>query len=272
MKPLLILFLLLFSMSISVLSQIDSLAYLEASKRLEALQTLLAQKEEAFAKQYPECANGLFMGPAQIAHCKQKRREALEEDVEWQDALRELRKGMQAGSTDLERQRREEIIFHPQARKNLALIKAFDYVFFRLDSTLQTLEKMAGKDPQTGEIKNKSLLKPNWDYFMGTSPSANNGNGNGQGRMIQIEINEYLAFLDTYASQNLSAQSYEELSSELDKRLLPEMIEPHGKGEKMSWVGYTFSGPIIANMAMLEALKVDVQEALKRILDELEQE
>mgnify|MGYP006268180859 CR=1 FL=1 len=129
-----------------------------------------------------------------------------------------------------------------------------------LNDHIVAMEEIAGVDPETGEVERKDELEKNYQYWMGENDVANGGRGNGAAFELRNQIDTYKAFIRTIYNANAKDES---------RKMKPEPLEDQvGKGgETKTWEKYTFDGPVVANMAMLEALKVDIFEKEKELLE-----
>ena len=133
----------------------------------------------------------------------------------------------------------------------------------KLNVHMDSMYAIAGVDPETGEIENKAELEANYQYWMGSDDLANNGRGNGKAYELREEIEDYFAFITKVYNENASEEN------QIEAEKLEDREQPGG--EIKTWERYTFDAPVVANMAMLEALKVDVFEKEKELLDLLNQ-
>jgi gliding motility-associated protein GldM len=137
--------------------------------------------------------------------------------------------------------------------KTLGMIKL-------LNDHIIAMEEIAGKDPQTGEIERKDELEKNYQYWMGEQDLANGGRGSGEAYELRNKIDEFKAYIRTIYNANVKDESRKMEEDQLEDQV--------GQGgETKSWEKHTFDGPVVANMAMLEALKVDIFEKEKELLD-----
>jgi gliding motility-associated protein GldM len=120
-------------------------------------------------------------------------------------------------------------------------------------------------DPETGELLKKDETERNLQYWMGQGKEQekNDKRGAGEAMKLRDKMNGYFEYLaKIYNSQvkdpklKVEPRKYEDPAEGQD-----------GKREKKSWERYTFEGPAIANMATLQALKQDVYEEEKKLLD-----
>ncbi len=124
------------------------------------------------------------------------------------------------------------------------------------------IEKMEeiGEKQEDGEIKNKKETESNYQYWMGPGgDGANNGRGKGAANDLRQELNGYVAWANDYVKEKELVGPNADFT---DFRPLAE--DP----EKETWEYHTFHGkPVIADLAMLEKFKLDVQEVHSEILN-----
>lgn len=134
-----------------------------------------------------------------------------------------------------------------------------------LDSLL--LLRPGIKDSKTGEI-NASETERNFTFFMGEGKAAE-GRGSGEAKKLRDKLDEYFSML---------AKSHAEYKQEGDvdwvetayKIQDPAASKSHeGEGVKKSWEHHNFEGPIVANRAMLQALKSDIYSKENLVYNDL---
>ncbi|MDX1906910.1 MAG: GldM family protein [Bacteroidia bacterium] len=133
-------------------------------------------------------------------------------------------------------------------------------------------DSISGVEDGTGELKKKDDTEHNLQYWMGrgAEQEANGGRGAGEAYRLHQTLDKYSKFLfDIYQSQikdpaAKSALKVEDWYVALD----PDKSQTHGK-EAKTWEQYVFEGPLIANMAQLESIKLDVYEKEKELLNQL---
>ena len=179
----------------------------------------------------------------------------------------------QANSSDFMESMKAEIadeIKNQGKRDNEGLLDTLDDIKSRslalvslLNSHIDSMTNIAGMDPETGELLKKDELEKNYQYWMGSDDLTNDGRGNGKAFELRNQIDDFAKFVTEIYNGNAN----DENQIELEKLEDEEGVD----GEVKSWEKYTFDAPVIANMAMLEALKVDVFEKEKELLDLLNQ-
>lgn len=129
-----------------------------------------------------------------------------------------------------------------------------------LDQHADTMEVLADYDPQLGEYRHKDELEANQRYWMGPDEDANQRRGTGQAARLRDSLDAYFRYLHALYDAQVKNDSFRQalrLTEEPNSRLDP--------GRR--WEGQTFGGPVIANLASLEALKVDVLRREKELFD-----
>ena len=132
-----------------------------------------------------------------------------------------------------------------------------------IDDHVVGLETLIGVDPETGEIEKKDELEANYQYWMGQNDLANGGHGNGKGNDLRQKMNDYYAFLNNI--QKLNTKDPQQ-KAQLEAKEVPEKIAGND-GQMKTWELYNFDGPVIGNLAILEAFKSDIYEEQKKLLD-----
>jgi len=124
-----------------------------------------------------------------------------------------------------------------------------------LDGHLLRMEEIAEYEAESEEYVAKEESEKNFRYWMGSQEEENGQRGNGEAFKLRDSLNHYYAFLNNiYNSQ---------LQDSLQKA--PEEIKDSYKGKK--WERYTFEGPVIANIATLETIKLEILQQQKEVLD-----
>jgi gliding motility-associated protein GldM len=163
----------------------------------------------------------------------------------------------------------QEEIENEGKRTNEGLIDTLDMISAKTDRLIaeinehmMVMDSIASPDPETGEYGKKDELEKNHRYWMAGpdgNDNANGGRGAGAAYDLRESINAYYQELaDIY---NLNAVD----SLQIEAELLKDTIGTDG--ERKTWENYTFDAPVIANMAILEAIKLDIFEKQKELLD-----
>lgn len=128
-----------------------------------------------------------------------------------------------------------------------------------INNDIAELEKIAEKD-ESGELINKKETEMNFQFWMGAGKDQKNG-GRGDGAAIRLreKMNGYVADMNKYVK---------------DKQLVPQdgsfkdfedIAKDH---EGVVWEYHTWHAkPVVADLAMMEKFKLDVQEVYSEVLN-----
>jgi len=163
-----------------------------------------------------------------------------------------------------------EEVENENKRINVGLLDTLDIIknrtgeiITKINDHIGEMENIAGVDPETGELEKKDEVDANFRYWMGNNEGANGGGGNGSAMELRQQINDYYNFLHEIERYNTRDP---QAKNALEPEELPEKVEGKG-GEMKSWERYHFDGPVIGNIAILEAFKSDIYEQQKELLD-----
>lgn len=157
-----------------------------------------------------------------------------------------------------------------------------------LDSTIaiiQLLDKhiahmedsIAKRDPVTNTLINKTETEKNLQYWMGSGDQQEENDFRGAGKAYQLHqrLDSYVNWLvEMHNSQiktgtDSAGNNNADQMMVLDEELLT--VDPKSEllqdGGSKTWELYTFEGPVVANTANLEAIKLDIYEKQKKLLD-----
>ena len=131
-----------------------------------------------------------------------------------------------------------------------------------INQHITQMEEFAGKDPETGEYTRKDELEKNYQYWMGSGGKdlENGGRGAGEAFALRNTMNDYFQYL-----KKLYDSQVKDPKDRMDAKRLDDKEGIDGKVK--SWEKFTFDGPVVGNLAILEALKMDVYEEQKKLLD-----
>lgn len=131
-----------------------------------------------------------------------------------------------------------------------------------LNTHIGEMQTIAVYDPNTGEYGKKDELEANYQYWMGEGNQdvSNGGRGNGHAFELRNKFDEFAEYITGMYNGNVKEESQK---IEVEKLQDPKNVG----GERKSWEKYTFDGPVMGNLAMLEALKLDAYEQQKKLLD-----
>lgn len=131
----------------------------------------------------------------------------------------------------------------------------------QLDTHVREMEAVARFDPERGDFARKDETERNYRYWMGDDELAAARRGNGAAHDLRDSLDGYYAFIAQLFNGQVRSDS---LRIEARRMQDPagEREDPHKR-----WEQYTFEGPVMANMATLEAMKIEVLRAEKQLLD-----
>lgn len=140
--------------------------------------------------------------------------------------------------------------------------KRTDEILAKIDVHVGEMEILAQYDPEKEEFVKKEELDKNYVYWMGESEEANERRGEGQAKELREDLDEYVTFLSNIYNSQVEDESLKKTPA---LRADPKSKKDPGK----RWEQYTFEGPVVANLATLEALRVDVLQQEKGLLEML---
>jgi gliding motility-associated protein GldM len=131
-----------------------------------------------------------------------------------------------------------------------------------LDGHIAEMEALAKWEEATRQYLNPDELERNFRYWMGTDEMAQQRRGNGAAAGLRDSLDRYFSVL---------AGIYNGQTRQESERISPKILkdpEAAGREDKARrWEQHTFDGPVVANLATLEALKIDVYRQEKELLD-----
>lgn len=132
-----------------------------------------------------------------------------------------------------------------------------------LDKQLHAMDGV--QDPKTGEILRKDETELNHQFFMGAGggEEANGGRGAAKAFELRNKINTYYKTLMDIHNLGTTVDSSKWKATEFT--LQDAKAED---GQTVTWENHTFHGPIVANFAMLEALKADIYQKENKLLND----
>lgn len=150
---------------------------------------------------------------------------------------------------------------------NVGLIDTLDLIttksnalIGKINEHMVKMDEIAQYDPVTGEYAAKDQTELNYQYWMGQNDLANDRRGSGEANKLRGDIEGYYAELTTIWNEIVASDS-----AKIEPRKLEDQRSQDGQNKP--WELFTFDGPVVANLAFLEALKVDVLEEQKELLD-----
>lgn len=128
---------------------------------------------------------------------------------------------------------------------------------------IPTLETIGQKDPTTGKIVNDKETEKNFQFWMGSGNQveSNGGRGAGKGKDLRDLLDGYVTWANEFISKNKldSTLKFESITKDVN--------EGEGGTVKRTWEYHIFHGkPVIADLAMMEKFKMDVQNIESTIL------
>ncbi|MEO0472135.1 MAG: GldM family protein [Bacteroidota bacterium] len=129
-----------------------------------------------------------------------------------------------------------------------------------LNQHIAEMDALAKYDAEKAEYISMDESEKNLRYWMGTEEEANDRRGNGEALKLRDRLNTYYGFLETH----FGALSSDSVAWE--KPRLADPIDQEDPGKR--WEQQTFEGPVMANLAVLAAMKLEIfrheQELLTR--------
>lgn len=120
------------------------------------------------------------------------------------------------------------------------------------------VELIGAPDSITQEYGRADELEENYQYWMGDE-AANGGRGNGEASRLRDSLSTYLKFLKGIIAPTATTDEVQAGGWILSD--LPDK----------TWEQATFEGPVVANLAMIESIKMDLTQRQKEVLDALNQ-
>ncbi len=128
-----------------------------------------------------------------------------------------------------------------------------------IEQHLDTIEAMADWDPELAEYIRKDEQEENLRYWMGRDESANQRRGNGQAYALRDSFDHYFMYLaDLHNSQVVD-------SLRIEPTLTQDPQSTLDPGKR--WEESTFEGPVVGNLATLEALKLEIYRRQQSLLE-----
>ncbi len=132
-----------------------------------------------------------------------------------------------------------------------------------LDKSLLAMDGV--QDPKTGEILRKDETELNHNFFMGAGGGEEQNGGRGAGKAFELrnKINAYYKTLMDIHNAGTTVDTAKWKAAEFT--IQDQKAED---GQSVTWEKNTFNGPIVANFAMLEALKADIYQKENKLLND----
>ncbi|MEO0895276.1 MAG: GldM family protein [Bacteroidota bacterium] len=146
-------------------------------------------------------------------------------------------------------------------RDTLSLIKQMTAdLITELDSHMAEMIEIADWDEEENDYGRKDQTEDNYQYWLGNNEEANDLRGNGAAIGLRDQFNAYFKTFN----QIFNSQVTDSLHRPTKQLQDPENNLAEGR---KSWEQKTFEGPVVANMATLEAMKLEVWQEEKDLLD-----
>ncbi|MCS7074047.1 MAG: hypothetical protein NZ108_06235, partial [Bacteroidia bacterium] len=147
-----------------------------------------------------------------------------------------------------------------------------------LQEHITNLTKLVGTDKETGDIAKPDELELNYNYWMGKDDIANGGRGSGKAKEMREKLNGFVEWANNWYETN--AKKYRFKGASNFQKFTPLCVDPkddpsikHRETKNKTWEYYTFHGsPLIANIAMLEKFKNDVNTIESDLLEHVKAE
>ncbi len=136
-------------------------------------------------------------------------------------------------------------------------------IVMAIDRHISAMDGIAVFDQEKQRYRRMDEMEENFKYWMGDDEEANSGRGNGEAFELHNRLDSFGGLIaDLYNTEVRGGATQM-------KNILVE--EPSygidASSKKKSWERFTFDGPVIGNMATLEALKIDVLQRQQQLLD-----
>ncbi|MEL7531870.1 MAG: hypothetical protein AAFN10_11205 [Bacteroidota bacterium] len=125
------------------------------------------------------------------------------------------------------------------------------------------MTEIADFDPETNSFRRIDELEENYQYWMGKDDEAAERRGNGAAFSLRDSLDSYFR----YVSELHNAFVADSQAIPIKQMLDPEPTEEDA-GKR--WEQYTFQGPVVGNLGVLESLKLEMYQEEKRLLDQLQ--
>ncbi len=131
-----------------------------------------------------------------------------------------------------------------------------------INGHIEKMEEIAEYDPVKKEFIRKDELEENYQYWMGGNEEANDRRGNGKAKALRDHLDDYYQYLTTLHNSQITKDSLH-----LQATTIKDPESSHDQQKR--WEQHTFEGPVVANIASLEAMKIDVYRQEKKLLETL---
>lgn len=195
-------------------------------------------------------------------------------------SLRESAKVVTASNEDFAAQIKDAVAKEVEGgnKKNEILIANTDTLLERsrvINTYIQGLIDILGKpeygnaDPVTGTIEKKDENTINMNLFLGIDDAANGGRGNGEAMKLKDNLNGYVAWANKFMKETLKDSIvFNDIC--IEPKDDPSVSSAENKAK--TWEYLTFHDvPLIANIALLEKYKSDINTIQTKILNGIKQ-
>jgi gliding motility-associated protein GldM len=195
-------------------------------------------------------------------------------------SLRESAKVVSQSNADFAGQIKEAVQKEMEGgnKKNEPLIAMTDTLMSRADNLtayVQSLIDILGKpeygnkDPENGSIEKKDENTINMNLFLGIDDAANGGRGNGEAMKLKDALNGYIIWANDFMENTLKD------STKFNMICLEPKDDPSvssAENKEKTWEYLTFHDvPLIANIALLEKFKSDINTVQTKVLNVIKQ-
>lgn len=124
------------------------------------------------------------------------------------------------------------------------------------------MTEIADFDPETNRFKRIDELEENYQYWMGEDDEAAERRGNGAAFALRDSLDAYFRYV---------SELHNAFVTDSQKIEIKQMYDPAPTEEDAGkrWEQYTFQGPVVGNLGVLESLKLEMYQEEKRLLDRL---
>lgn len=132
-----------------------------------------------------------------------------------------------------------------------------------IDRHLSAMENIAEFDEEAQRFRRMDEMEDNFQYWMGNDEMANGGRGNGEAFALRNQMDQFGTLIASLYNAEVKGEG-----NPMKARLIDEPTSGiDDDSKRKSWERFTFDGPVIGNMATLEALKIDVLQRQQTLLD-----
>lgn len=136
-----------------------------------------------------------------------------------------------------------------------------------LDGLTTQLAGFAEVDPVTHELKKKDELDKNYRFWLGTDDASNGGRGNGEAVQLHQKIDAFVTWANGLLAKHDKDKTEEPIQALiLEPKDDPSITDADAKNKPWEYVAF-HQKPVIADMAMVEKLKMDVRSTQTKILN-----